>query len=106
MMREKGSLNLRTLHLILHGLPAAGKTCAKLRLTGQELTSRKPAERRNGTIFYPPDDGACSTPVAEEITRARLPASDTALTRDADDLPWYLLQSLDEEMVGFSGKKC
>ena len=67
MMREKGSLNLRTLHLILHGLPAAGKTCAKLRLTGQELTSRKPAERRDGTLVYPLDDGARSTPVAEKI---------------------------------------
>ena len=106
MMREKGSLNLRTLHLILHGLPAAGKTCAKLRLTGQELTSRKPAERRDGTLVYPLDDGARSTPVAEKIVRARLPAqarlpaSATALTREADDLPWYLLQSLDEEMVG------
>ena len=104
MMREKGSLNLRTLHLILHGLPAAGKTCAKLRLTGQELTSRKPAERRDGTLVYPLDDGARSTPVAEEITRARLPASATALTREADDLPWYLLQSLDEEMVGMVEK--
>ena len=100
MMREKGSLNLRTLHLILHGLPAAGKTCAKLRLTGQELTSRKPAERKDGTLVYPLNDGARSTPVAEEIARARLPASATALTREADDLPWYLLQSLDEEMVG------
>ena len=104
MMREKGSLNLRTLHLILHGLPAAGKTCAKLRLTGQELTSRKPAERRDGTLVYPLDDGARSTPVAEEIARARLPASATALTREADDLPWYLLQSLDEEMVGLVEK--
>ena len=104
MMREKGSLNLRTLHLILHGLPAAGKTCAKLRLTGQELTSRKPAERRDGTLVYPLDDGARSTPVAEEIARARLPASATALTREADDLPWYLLQSLDEEMVGMVEK--
>ena len=104
MMREKGSLNLRTLHLILHGLPAAGKTCAKLRLTGQELTSRKPAERRDGTLVYPLNDGARSTLVAEEIARARLPASATALTREADDLPWYLLQSLDEEMVGLVEK--
>ena len=104
MMREKGSLNLRTLHLILHGLPAAGKTCAKMRLTGQELTSRKPAERRDGTLIYPLDDGTRSTPVAEEITRARLPASATALTREAVDLPWYLLQSLDEEMVGLVEK--
>ena len=104
MMREKGSLNLRTLHLILHGLPAAGKTCAKLRLTGQELTSRKPAERKDGTLVYPLNDGARSTPVAEEIARARLPASATALTREADDLPWYLLQSLDEEMVGLVEK--
>ena len=104
MMREKGSLNLRTLHLILHGLPAAGKTCAKMRLTGQELTSRKPAERRDGTLIYHLDDGTRSTPVAEEITRARLPASATALTREADDLPWYLLQSLDEEIVGIVEK--
>ena len=104
MMREKGSLNLRTLHLILHGLPAAGKTCAKMRLTGQELTSRKPAELRDGTLIYPLDDGTRSTPIAEEIIRARLLASDTALTRKADDLPWYLLQSLDEEMVGLVEK--
>ena len=110
MMTEKGSLNLRTLHLILHGLPAAGKTCAKLRLTGQELTSRKPAERKYGTLVYPLDDGARSTPVAEKIVRARLPAqarlpaSATALTREADDLPWYLLQSLNEEMVGLVEK--
>ena len=103
-MREKGSLDLRTLHLILHGLPAAGKTCAKMRLTGQELTSRKPAERRDGTLIYHLDDGTCSTPVAEEITRARFPASATILTREADDLPWYLLQSLDEEMVGLVEK--
>ena len=104
MMGEKGSLNLRTLHLILHGLPAAGKTCAKMRLTGQELTSRKPAERRDGKLIYHLDDGTRSTPVAEEITRARLPASATVLTREADDLPWYLLQSLDEEMVGLVEK--
>ena len=116
MMREKGSLKLRTLHLILHGLPAAGKTCAKLRLTGQEFTSRKPAERRDGMLIYPLDDGARSTPVAEEITRTRLsasataltrtrlPASAAALTRKADNQPWYLLQSLDEEIVGLVEK--
>ena len=104
MMKEKGSLNLHTLHLILHGLPAAGKTCAKLRLTGQKLTSRKPAERRDGTLVYPLDDGARSTPVAEEIIRARLPASATALTSEADNEPWYLLQSLDEEIVGLVEK--
>ena len=85
-------------------MPAAGKTCAKLRLTGQELTCRKPAERRDGKLIYLPDDGAHSTPVAEEIIRARLPASATALTRDADDLPWYLLQSLYEEIVGLVEK--
>ena len=104
MMKEKGSLNLHTLHLILHGLPAAGKTCAKLRLTGQKLTSRKPAERRDGTLVYHLDDGARSTPVAEEIIRARLPASATALTSEADNEAWYLLQSLDEEIVGLVEK--
>ena len=104
MMKDKGSLNLRMLHLILHGLPAAGKTCAKLRLTGQKLTSRKPAERRDGTLVYHLDDGARSTPVAEEIIRARLPASATALTSEADNEAWYLLQSLDEEIVGLVEK--
>ena len=46
MMKEKGSSNHRMLHLILHGMPASGKTCAKLRLTGQTvaLACRKPAE--------------------------------------------------------------
>lgn len=104
MMKEKGSLNLRTLHLILHGLPAVGKTCVKLRLTGQKLTGRKPAKRKDGKLIYPLDDDTCSTPVAEEIIRARLPASATALTREADDLPWYLLKSLDEEIVGIVRK--
>ena len=85
------------LHLILHGLPAAGKTCAKLKLTGQKLTGRKRAERKDGKLVYPIDDGARSTPVAEEITRARVPASATAITRGGEDLPWHLLQSLDEE---------
>ena len=88
------------LHLILHGLPAAGKTCAKLKLTGQKLTGRKRAERKDGKLVYPIDDGARSTPVAEEITRARVPASATAITRGGEDLPWHLLQSLDEETRG------
>ena len=88
------------LHLILHGLPAAGKTCAKLKLTGQKLTGRKRAERKDGKLVYPIDDGARSTPVAEDITRARVPASATAITRGGEDLPWHLLQSLDEETRG------
>ena len=100
MMREKGTLYLNMLHLILHGLPAAGKTCAKLKLTGQKLTGRKRAERKDGKLVYPIDDGARSTPVAEEITRARVPASATAITRGGEDLPWHLLQSLDEETRG------
>ena len=100
MMREKGTLYLNMLHLILHGLPAAGKTCAKLKLTGQKLTGRKQAERRDGKLVYPIDDGTRSTPVAEEITRARVPASATAITRGGEDLPWHLLQSLDEETRG------
>ena len=100
MMREKGTLYLNMLHLILHGLPAAGKTCAKLKLTGQKLTGRKRAERKDGKLVYPIDDGARSTPVAEEITRARVPASATAITRGGEDLPWHLLQSLDEEIRG------
>ena len=58
MMREKGTLYLNMLHLILHGLPAAGKTCAKLKLTGQKLTGRKRAERKDGKLVYPIDDGA------------------------------------------------
>ena len=99
-MREKGTLYLNMLHLILHGLPAAGKTCAKLKLTGQKLTGRKRAERKDGKLVYPIDDGARSTPVAEEITRARVPASATAITRGGEDLPWHLLQSLDEETRG------
>ena len=92
------------LHLILHGLPAAGKTCAKLKLTGQKLTGRKQAERRDGKLVYPIDDGTRSTPVAEEITRARVPASATAITRGGEDLPWHLLQSLDEETRGMVSK--
>ena len=104
MMREKGTLNLNMLHLILHGLPAAGKTCAKLKLTGQKLTGRKRAERKDGKLVYPIDDGARSTPVAEEITRARVPASATAITRGGEDLPWHLLQSLDEETRGMVSK--
>ena len=100
MMREKGTLYLNMLHLILHGLPAAGKTCAKLKLTGQKLTGRKRAERKDGKLIYPIDDGTRSTPVAEEITRARVPASATAITRGGEDLPWHLLQSLDEETRG------
>ena len=105
MMTEKGSLDLKLLHLILHGLPAAGKTCAKLKLTGQELTGRKGAERTvDGKLVYPLDDGTRSTPVAEEITRARVPASATAITRGGEDLPWHLLQSLDEETRGMISK--
>ena len=104
MMTEKGSLDLKLLHLILHGLPAAGKTCAKLKLTGQELTGRKGAERKDGKLVYPLDDGTRSTPVAEEITRARVPASATAITRGGEDLPWHLLQSLDEETRGMISK--
>ena len=100
MMKEKGTLYLNMLHLILHGLPAAGKTCAKLKLTGQKLTGRKRAKRKDGKLVYPIDDGARSTPVAEEITRARVPASATAITRGGEDLPWHLLQSLDEETRG------
>ena len=103
-MREKGTLYLNMLHLILHGLPAAGKTCAKLRLTGQKLIGRKCAERKDGKLVYPIDDGARSTPVAEEITRARVPASATAITRGGEDLPWHLLQSLDEETRGMVSK--
>ena len=105
MMTEKGSLDLKLLHLILHGLPAAGKTCAKLKLTGQDLTGRKGAERAvDGKLVYPLDDGTRSTPVAEEITRARVPASATAITRGGEDLPWHLLQSLDEETRGMISK--
>ena len=105
MMTEKGSLDLKLLHLILHGLPAAGKTCAKLKLTGQDLTGRKGAERTvDGKLVYPLDDGTRSTPVAEEITRARVPASATAITRGGEDLPWHLLQSLDEETRGMISK--
>ena len=105
MMTEKGSLDLKLLHLILHGLPAAGKTCAKLKLTGQDLTGRKGAERtEDGKLVYPLDDGTRSTPVAEEITRARVPASATAITRGGEDLPWHLLQSLDEETRGMISK--
>ena len=105
MMTEKGSLDLNLLHLILHGLPAAGKTCAKLKLTGQDLTGRKGAERTvDGKLVYPLDDGTRSTPVAEEITRARVPASSTAITRGGEDLPWHLLQSLDEETRGMISK--
>ena len=104
-MTEKGSLDLNLLHLILHGLPAAGKTCAKLKLTGQDLTGRKGAERTvDGKLVYPLDDGTRSTPVAEEITRARVPASATAITRGGEDLPWHLLQSLDEETRGMISK--
>ena len=105
MIKEKESLNLHTLHVILHGLPAVGKTCAKLRLTGQELSGRKHAELGGDhTLIYPPDDGACSTPVAEEVIRARLPSTVTGLTGEADDQPWYLLQSQNEEIVGIVEK--
>ena len=105
MIKGKESLNLHTLHVILHGLPAVGKTCAKLRLTGQELSGRKRAELgSNHTLIYPPDDGACSTPVAEEVIRARLPATMTALTGEANDQPWYVLQSQNEEIVGIVEK--
>ena len=93
MMKEKGTFDLRILHLVLHGLPAVGKTCVKLKLTGQELTDQKPAEiASNGKLKYPDDNGARSTLVAEEILRARAPC--TAL--GTEDKPWHLL-NLDEE---------
>ena len=93
MMKEKGSSNHRMLHLILHGMPASGKTCAKLRLTGQTvaLACRKPAEYNNGKLVYPPNNGSHSTPIAEGIIRARLPASTTVLATEADDQPWHLV---------------
>ena len=64
--------------------------------------TEKRAERKDGKLVYPIDDGARSTPVAEEITRARVPASATAITitRGGEDLPWHLLKSLDEETRG------
>ena len=93
MMKEKGSSNHRMLHLILHGMPASGKTCAKLRLTGQTvaLACRKPAEYNNGKLVYPSNNGSHSTPIAEGIIRARLPASTTVLATEADDQPWNLV---------------
>ena len=83
------------LHLILHGFSAAGKTSFK-------FTSQKnSAERRDGKLVYPLDDGAHNTTVAEEITQAQVPA--TAITR-GEDLPWHLLQSLNEEIIGTDSK--
>ena len=92
MMKEKGSSNHRMLHLILHGMPASGKTCAKLRLTGQTvaLACRKPAEYFNGKLVYP-SNGSHSTPIAEGIIRARLTASTTVFATEADDQPWHLV---------------
>ena len=95
MMKERKSLNLRMLHLILHGLPAVGKTCLKLKLTGHELTDRKAAFIDNDKLCYPPDDGACSTLVAENILRARVPDSSIALTGEG---PWHLMK-FHEEIV-------
>ena len=93
MMKERKSLNLRMLHLILHGLPAVGKTCLKLKLTGRELTDRKAAFIDDDKLRYPPDDGACSTLVAENILRARVPDSSIALTGEG---PWQLLKFHEE----------
>ena len=92
MMKEKGTFNLRMLHLVLHGLPTVGKTCVKLKLIGKELTDQKPAKIVNDKLKYPDDNGARSTLVAEDILRARAPF--TAL--GAEDKPWQLL-NFDEE---------
>ena len=89
-MQQERQLDLHLLHLILHGLPSTGKTCAKLRLTGQieELRKRKPAMLSDsGQIFYPKDDGSQSTLLADDIVRARIPAADTAVASKDMDQP-------------------
>ena len=94
-------IDLHLLHLILHGLPATGKTCAKLRLTGQieELHKRKPAMLLdNGEVSYSKDDGTRSTLLADDTVRARIPAADTVVASEAIDQPWCLLP-LPEELV-------
>ena len=93
-VQQGKDLDLHLLHLILHGLPSTGKTCAKLRLTGQikELHKRKPAMLSdNGKVFYPKDDGTRSTLLADGTVRARIPAADAAVASKVIDQPWYLL---------------
>ena len=81
-MREKGTLYLNMLHLILHREDLCQ---AQAHRSETHWTKRASVQ-----AVYPIDD----TPVAEEITRARVPASATAITRGGEDLPWHLLQSL------------
>ena len=98
-MQQRKDLDLHLLHLILHGLPSTGKTCAKLRLTGQleELHKRKPAMlSESGEVSYSKNDGTCSTLLADDIVRARIPAADTAVASKVIDQPWYLLPLLEE----------
>ena len=100
-VQKSRPLDLHLLHLILHGLPSTGKTCAKLRLTGQieELRKRKPAMLSDsGKVSYSKDDGTCSTLLADDIVRARIPAADTAVAGEIKDQPWYLLP-FPEELV-------
>ena len=96
-MQQKREVDLHLLHLILHGLPSTGKTCAKLRLTGQieKLHKCKPAELDKGKVSYPKDDGTYSTLLANDIVRARIPTADTAV---ASEVKWRLLP-LPEELV-------
>ena len=65
-MDENGSLTILLLHVIFHGLPGAGKSCAKWKLTGQKLHNLKPATRKGDTVCYPTGDARCSTGVAEK----------------------------------------
>ena len=104
-MEEKQSLDYRILHVILHGLPAVGKTCVKQRLTSQGLaTDRKAAFLDvNGKLRYRDDDGSCSTLVAEGIVRARVTESSIALTKDGEDQPWNLL-NIHEEITALVKK--
>ena len=99
-VQQGKDLDLHLLHLILHGLPSTGKTCAKLGLTGQykELHKRKPAMLSdNGKVFYPKDDGTRSTLLADGTVRARIPAADAAVASNGQQA-WYLLP-LPEELV-------
>ena len=100
-MQQRKDLDLHLLHLILHGLPSTGKTCAKLSLTGQleELRKRKPATiSDSGKVSYSNDDGTRSTLLADDIVRARIPAADTAVASKVINQPWHLLP-LPEELV-------
>ena len=106
MIRERGALTLRTYHILLHGLPRAGKTCCKMRLMGQKLKGHEPAERRGDRVYYPDNDSSCSTGVAESTTialvpsvSARGPSASTAIIREVDEIPWLVLKSSDDEVV-------